>query len=335
MRRPRGQRELAIVARTAIAVALFIASTVPTALTQVAGFDPRVVLAAADGDPVITGAIPTPAGNFVNRSLKGDRTVVPGPATAGTVGPQVALFAGTLAAASSFAPRATEVAQRVAMGPMPWYVEPVAIDPEAAIDGMMVAAINPDAPIGYANDAGTEDFEAPFRALMMMPTARPQIDMPRPDPVADHDWVANPYPDSARTAPELRCLAEAIYFESRSEPWEGQLAVAQVVMNRVKNPAYPDTICNVVYQNRTWYNACQFSFACDGIRDVVRDYAQWEIAQELARSVVYGEAEWLEEIGSATHYHAVYVRPNWAPQMRRMTQIGLHIFYRTYGGGWI
>jgi spore germination cell wall hydrolase CwlJ-like protein len=288
---------------------------------------------------MITGAIPTPAGNFVNRTLKGDRTVIPGPVAAGNLGPQVALYDAAIDLGeppSAFAARSAPTLE-VAMGPMPWDVEPTAAEP--AIDGIMVGAIevpaNADAPIGYAGEESTTDFEAPFRALMMMPTAKPQIDAPQPDPTNDHAWVANPYPESARTAPEMRCLAEAIYFESRSEPLEGQLAVAQVVMNRVKNPAYPDTICDVVYQNRNWYNACQFSFACDGIRDVVRDYDQWEIAQELARSVVFGEAEWLVDVGAATHYHATYVRPNWAPQMQRMTQIGLHVFYRTYGGGWI
>ena len=110
--------------------------------------------------------------------------------------------------------------------------------------------------------------------------------------------------------------------------------MAQVVINRLKNPAYPSTICGVVYQNRKMRNRCQFSFACDGIRDVVRPGAAWNTAQEIARKVVYGEAEWLAYVGSATHYHATYVRPRWAHSMKRMKKIGHHIFYKTYGGGW-
>ena len=111
--------------------------------------------------------------------------------------------------------------------------------------------------------------------------------------------------------------------------------MAQVVINRLWNPAYPGTVCGVVYQNQHMRNACQFSFACDGIRDVITDRNAWSIAQAIANSELDGTAIYLDEIGSATHYHANYVWPNWAPQMQRMAQIGVHIFYRTYGGGWI
>jgi spore germination cell wall hydrolase CwlJ-like protein len=196
------------------------------------------------------------------------------------------------------------------------------------------AAFDPDTPIAYADPGEIAAVEAPFRALIN-PLAKPEIAIDWPDPATDHDWVANPIPESARSPAEKRCLAEAIYFEARSQPIRGQLAVAQVVVNRLRNPAYPDTVCGVVYQNRNHRNACQFSFACDGIRDVVRDQIAWQTAQELARAVLDGEAIWVDEVGSATHYHANYVRPAWAGQMQRTAQIGLHIFYRTYGGGWI
>ncbi|MCW5719201.1 MAG: cell wall hydrolase [Bauldia sp.] len=206
--------------------------------------------------------------------------------------------------------------------------------PEAApAAAVMVAAVDPQAPLAYA-DTGAAAFEAPFEALIM-PRSKPAFDIPMPDPVNDHNWAANPIPDSARTAAERRCLAEAVYFEARGEPIRGQIAVAQVVINRLRNPAYPGTVCGVVYQNQHMRNACQFSFACDGIRDVVTDRNAWSIAQAIANSEIDGTAIYLDEIGSATHYHANYVRPNWAPQMQRMAQIGVHIFYRTYGGGWI
>ncbi len=149
----------------------------------------------------------------------------------------------------------------------------------------------------------------------------------------DHAWAARPLPDSAYDSTQQRCLAMGVYFEARGEPREGQAAVAQVILNRVRNPSYPDTICGVVYQNKNWRNRCQFSFACDGRRDRVRSRGAWTVAQDVARKVTYGET-WLPEVGSSTHYHATYVRPRWASHMERLRKIGHHIFYRTKDGGW-
>jgi spore germination cell wall hydrolase CwlJ-like protein len=153
------------------------------------------------------------------------------------------------------------------------------------------------------------------------------------DARGEHAWVTNKIPKSSYTKKQKTCLANAIYFESRSEPETGQIAVAQVVMNRVKNPAYPDSICGVVYQNQNMRNACQFSFACDGIPDRVRSKKAWDLAVKLANEVI-NEEVWLKDVGSATHYHATYVRPKWAKTMKKADKIGLHIFYKTYGGGW-
>lgn len=149
----------------------------------------------------------------------------------------------------------------------------------------------------------------------------------------DHAWAANILPPSVFSKKEQKCLADAIYFESRGEPLKGQAAVAQVVLNRVRNPAFPDTICDVVYQNKDWTNQCQFSFACDRIKDVIWSPERHAVAEEIALAVTAGKI-WLPEVGSSTHYHAVYVKPNWAPTMKRVAKIGWHIFYRTYGGGW-
>ncbi len=110
-------------------------------------------------------------------------------------------------------------------------------------------------------------------------------------------------------------------------------AVAQVILNRVKNPTYPNTICGVVYQNKSWKNRCQFSFACDGVRDRVRSQKHWKTALAVAKKAA-GEQLWIKGVGSSTHYHATYVRPRWARTMKRMKKIGQHIFYRTRGGGW-
>lgn len=126
---------------------------------------------------------------------------------------------------------------------------------------------------------------------------------------------------------DLWCMSEAIYFEARGESYRGQVAVAQVVMNRLHHPLYPKTICGVVFQNANMRNACQFSFACDGIPETVTDKKSWAQAEEIAKKVTSGEL-YLSEVGNATHYHAAYVYPDWAPRLKRVTRIGEHIFYR-------
>lgn len=149
----------------------------------------------------------------------------------------------------------------------------------------------------------------------------------------DHAWAASVLPPSVFSASEQQCLASGIYFEARGESVKGQAAVAQVILNRVRNPAYPATICGVVYQNEDWRNRCQFSFACDNIKDRVNSQHHWKVAREVALAVTAGKI-WLKEVGSSTHYHAIYVRPGWARTMKKVGRIGLHVFYRTYGGGW-
>src|SRR6187401_1215702 len=131
----------------------------------------------------------------------------------------------------------------------------------------------------------------------------------------------------AKRAKAEKCLANAVYFESRSEPVRGQIAVAQVVMNRVFSGYYPGDVCGVVYQNAHRHLACQFTFACDGIPDVVTDQESWTRAQRIARETLDGKL-WLPEIAKATHYHASYVHPYWVRAMRKNSKIGLHHFYR-------
>jgi hypothetical protein len=126
---------------------------------------------------------------------------------------------------------------------------------------------------------------------------------------------------------ELWCMATAIYFEARGEAYRGQVAVAQVVMNRVAHRLYPDTICNVVFQNEHMRNACQFSFACDGIPERITDKKSWAQAEEIATGVINGSL-YITEVGKSTHYHATYVYPHWAPRLKRNTKIGHHIFYQ-------
>ncbi|WP_425340365.1 cell wall hydrolase [Ciceribacter sichuanensis] len=172
---------------------------------------------------------------------------------------------------------------------------------------------------------------SPFDAILKKDPEQGRF-VPRIGP-GDHAWAASVLPPSVFSAREQQCLASGIYFEARGESVKGQAAVAQVILNRVRNPAYPDSICGVVYQNEDWRNRCQFSFACDNIKDRVNSQYHWKVAREVALAVTAGKI-WLNEVGSATHYHAVYVKPGWARTMKKVGRIGLHVFYRTYGGGW-
>lgn len=137
--------------------------------------------------------------------------------------------------------------------------------------------------------------------------------------------------DSAKVDSEQRCLAEAVYFEARSEPEEGQAAVAQVVLNRVMSGLYPTSVCGVVFQNQQRRNACQFSFACEGHGLHVNEAEAWNNAVRIAREVTEGSA-YVSDVGGATHYHANYVRPGWARQLTKMDVIGHHIFYKLKPG---
>jgi spore germination cell wall hydrolase CwlJ-like protein len=133
--------------------------------------------------------------------------------------------------------------------------------------------------------------------------------------------------DDKGRAKSVKCLTEAIYFEARGEPVRGQIAVAQVVMNRVFSGYYPNTVCGVVYQNANRHLACQFTFACDGIPDVVREPDAWERAKRIAAETIDGQL-WLPEVGKATHYHAYWVHPSWVHEMTKMYRLGVHTFYR-------
>lgn len=126
-----------------------------------------------------------------------------------------------------------------------------------------------------------------------------------------------------------KCLAEAVYYESAREPQLGQEAVAQVVLNRVRHPAYPKSVCGVVYQGSARTTGCQFSFTCDGSLRYAPEPGLWRRAQDVARRALSGHVN--KSVGSATHYHANYVAPYWAPTLVKMKQVGLHIFYRWTG----
>ncbi len=129
-----------------------------------------------------------------------------------------------------------------------------------------------------------------------------------------------------------KCLANAVYFESRDEPVRAQIAVAQVVLNRVFSPFYPKDVCGVVYQNAGRRLACQFTFACDGKPDVVTEPDAWERAKRIARDTLDGKL-WMPEVAKSTHYHDSWAHPDWVGEMRRMDRLGGLIFYRPRNWG--
>jgi spore germination cell wall hydrolase CwlJ-like protein len=139
------------------------------------------------------------------------------------------------------------------------------------------------------------------------------------------------FEDKARAKSE-KCLAEAVYFEARGEAVRGQVAVAQVVLNRAFSGYYPTTVCGVVYQNKYRHFACQFTFACDNNPDVIREPDMWERAKKISKAMLDGQI-WLPEVGKSTHYHAYWVRPSWVNEMKRTYKFGVHTFYRPKAWG--
>jgi spore germination cell wall hydrolase CwlJ-like protein len=134
---------------------------------------------------------------------------------------------------------------------------------------------------------------------------------------------------------QIQCLATAMYFEARGEPARGQFIVGRVILNRVASRYYPDEICDVVYQNAHMKNRCQFSFACDGQPNRVRETETWRQIKRRATYLVECDdkcsiaALGRSELWTSTHYHADYVSPNWARKLQRTGQVGRHIFYYT------
>ena len=136
---------------------------------------------------------------------------------------------------------------------------------------------------------------------------------------------------SAARARALDCLASAEYYEAADQGEEGERAVAQVVLNRVRHPAFPSTICGVVYEGSTKATGCQFTFTCDGSLERRPDSQGWAQARAIAEAALNGAV--FAPVGWATHYHANYVLPVWAGTMAKNAIVGAHLFYR-WQGAW-
>lgn len=137
--------------------------------------------------------------------------------------------------------------------------------------------------------------------------------------------------DAFTHASAFDCMTAAIYYEAASEPVTGQRAVAQVILNRVRHPAFPDTVCGVVFQGSERATGCQFTFTCDGSLARAPSNGFWLRAQSVAAAALNGLVE--KSVGHATHYHASYVLPYWAPRLTKLTISGSHIFYQ-WNGNW-
>jgi spore germination cell wall hydrolase CwlJ-like protein len=193
-------------------------------------------------------------------------------------------------------PPAAAVTHRLAAIPAPPEPEPMLLQPVSPADA---AAINASIPL--AGDVGPSASAIAFRALAPIDRLR-----------------------------SLQCLAEAVYYEARSESEDGQRAVAQVVLNRVRHPAYPSSVCGVVYQGPLRAGGgCQFTFTCDGSLALAPAGPAWFAARRIAAEALAGSV--YAPVGLATHYHTQQVLPVWAYRLAKAAVIGNHIFYRTPG----
>lgn len=125
------------------------------------------------------------------------------------------------------------------------------------------------------------------------------------------------------------CLTAAIYYESASESERGQRAVAQVVLNRLRHPSWPKTVCGVVFQGSERRTGCQFTFTCDGSLTRLPSSAGWARARRIATSALNGDG--FDGVGGATNYHTIWISPYWAPSLNKLVTIGAHTFYRPRG----
>jgi spore germination cell wall hydrolase CwlJ-like protein len=223
--------------------------------------------------------------------------------------------AGVLGAVKSQATAAGKAEAPVKLASLPLPSDPVAA---MAVPASLSLAKEAAAPVSTPDLTGS--IILPTKNVPMPPAA---------PPVSPADRLGL---KGAEYAKAERCLANAIYFEARSEPVRGQMAVAQVVLNRVFSGVYPDDVCSVVYQNAHRRLACQFTFACDGKSKAITDRGSWARSMRIARQTLDGQL-YLPEVGKSTHYHATYVSPTWARTMHRLVRHGVHNFYRPYAWG--
>ena len=190
----------------------------------------------------------------------------------------------------------------------------------------ITALANPPAPVA-ASAAATELRDiAPAEAEAInarIPVASLSLGAARPFSLGNASIEAR--------AQALECLSSAVYYEAAQESDDGQRAVAQVVLNRVRHPAFPASVCGVVYQGSTRATGCQFTFTCDGSLGRTPMTEAWDRARRNAKAALDGAV--YAPVGTATHYHANYVLPYWASSLVKTQVVGAHLFYR-WAGSW-
>jgi spore germination cell wall hydrolase CwlJ-like protein len=211
-----------------------------------------------------------------------------------------------------------------------WLVLPLVLSASAA--GAPLDKMSSELPGQYPAAAPAAiDFSAPAiaegeraKALnALIPASREMVDPARAFVL---EWR-----DVESASHAVDCLTAAVHYEAATEQMDGQQAVAQVVLNRVRHPAYPNSVCGVVFQGSERQTGCQFTFTCDGSLRRRPSIAAWSRARMVARAALAGYV--YSPVGFATHYHAEYVLPYWAPSLVKIGQIGAHIFYR-WSGHW-
>ncbi|MEM7498023.1 MAG: cell wall hydrolase [Pseudomonadota bacterium] len=200
--------------------------------------------------------------------------------------------------------------------------------------GLSQALIAPQLGAGGDDDADRlsaladqADAQADTAALLGETQKRTAAELMIADPGAVINEAALARVEPGPQTDEWACLAEGLYFEARGEPVMGQIAVAEVILNRVDSRRYPDTVCGVLNQGAHRLNACQFSYNCDGQTETIAENTAFEQVGRVAWLMLEGRPRTLT--GKATHYHATHVRPRWASKLVRTARIGDHIFYRT------
>src|SRR4051794_9045418 len=212
------------------------------------------------------------------------------------------------------------------------------------VAGLSVSSLQPVSTIAHAN--------VPHNFGQALPTGAP----PAPEPLrfrtdvspedavainaaiplsAEPNPAARPYREAFATPADhtraVECLTAAVYYEAAMEPVDGQRAVAQVVLNRARHPAYPKSVCGVVFQGSERTTGCQFTFTCDGAMMRTPVAVLWTRARIVAEEAIAGKV--YAPVGWSTHYHANYVVPYWSGTLAKAAVVGRHIFYR-WAGGW-
>jgi spore germination cell wall hydrolase CwlJ-like protein len=201
----------------------------------------------------------------------------------------------------------------------------------------LVAAVTVTVKVHYANSAAHGRLAPPAPPPMLVRAVTPDqaVKLNAAIPLASGpNPAAVPFllkGDTSSRAQALNCLASAVYYEAGNQDIDGQRAVAQVVLNRVRHVAFPSSVCGVVYEGSTRITGCQFTFTCDGSLSRKPDADGWRRAIDVARAALSGYV--YAPVGLATHYHANYVVPVWAATMAKNDVIGAHLFYR-WAGAW-